>query len=378
VPEVIVVGSGIFGVSLAHRLALRGWRVTLVDAYPPGHVRGASGGESRLLRYAHGEDAWYTRSAWRARSLWGDLEAEAGAELLVRSGLVWFAHADHGWEADSERVLSSEGIPVERLPPGDAAGFFPDVDSDDLSFVLHEPEAGVLRARDAVRATFAVALSRGVRFVPGKGEPAGSEVVVDRERLSGDVVVWACGAWLPALFPTVVPIRVTKQDVFFFGAALPWQTPPVPGWVDYDGACYGLGDLDGRGVKVAPDGDGEPFEPEAGSRLPTPAVERTARVYLRRRFPALANAPLVGTRTCQYALTPDTNFLLDRHPEHERVWLFGGGSGHGFKHGPALGEYAADVLEDKAGLDDRFTLRARSEGYSLRTAGHLRGGDERG
>lgn len=365
----VVVGAGIFGASLAHRLAVRGWQVSLIDQYPPGHVRAASGGESRLLRFAHGSDRWYTRSAWRARPLWEELEHESGEALLVRAGVAWLARSDEGWERDSERILREEGIPVECLSAADAARFFPDFSSDGLEFVLFEPEAGLLRARDAVRATVRAAVARGVEYLAGSGQPADGDVVLAGRRLTADHVVWACGAWLPRLFPDLIQIRVTRQDVYFFGAPAVWQTPPLPGWVDYDGAVYGVGDLDGRGFKVAPDREGPEFDPDRDPRVASAHGEEQARDYLRRRFPALAEAPLVGTRSCPYALTGDTNFLIAAHPEAEGVWLLGGGSGHGFKHGPALGEYVADILEGRREPDPRFGFGPRSPATSLRTAG---------
>jgi len=192
---------------------------------------------------------------------------------------------------------------------------------------------------------------------------------VDGETLTADRVVWACGAWLPRLFPDLVRIRVTKQDVYFFGAPASWETPRVPAWVDYEGAVYGLGDLDGRGVKVAPDAEGPHFDPDTDARTASPEGEERARRYMRRRFPALRDAPLVGTRSCPYALTEDTNFLIAPHPEQDGVWLLGGGSGHGFKHGPALAEYVADLLEGAEPADPRFGLAARRSARSLRTAG---------
>ena len=162
--------------------------------------------------------------------------------------------------------------------------------------------------------------------------------------LEGDRVVWACGAWLPALFPGLVDLRVTQQDVLYFGADAAWRTPPVPTWVDYDAAAYGVGDVDGRGVKVCSDVEGPPFDVD-GDRVPLVAQERRGRSLLASRFPALAGAPLVGTRVCQYELTTDTRFLIAPHPDHpERVWLLGGGSGHGFKHGPAVGQMMADLI----------------------------------
>ena len=349
-----VVGAGIFGASLAYRLASDGWDVTLYEHHEPGHLRAASGGESRLIRYAHGDGEWYMRSAWRARELWRELEAETGRELLVESGVAWFARSEDGWEAESERLLRADGIPVERLAPDAGRELFPSFDPGDLEFILWEPEAGVLRAREATIATAEAAERAGVRLVQREVAPG---------EVEADVVVWACGAWLPGLFE--LPIRVTKQDVLFF-AAEGWTTPGVPAWVDYDRAIYGLGDLDGTGVKVAPDAEGPAFDPERGEREASPETESRAREYVATRFPALRDAPLAGFTVCQYALTPDTNFVLARHGEQ---WILGGGSGHGFKHGPALAEYAARVVTGEEEPLEQLGLGPRTGGPSLRTAG---------
>jgi glycine/D-amino acid oxidase-like deaminating enzyme len=369
VPSAVIAGAGVFGASLAHRLTLSGWEVTIVDPYPPGHVRAASGHESRLIRFAHGPDRWYVRSARRARDLWRELEEETGRTLMIECGIAWFARRDDGWEAQSEQALRAEDIPVVRLSTDEAAALFPSFDGAGLSFVLYEPEAGILRARDAVHALMDATLAAGARLVAGAARPDGDAVLVDGERLEADRVVWACGAWLPSLFPGLVELRVTKQDVFHFGNDAFWTSPPVPGWVDYDVAVYGTGDVDGHGVKVAPDREGPPFDPDAGPRVASPENEERARAYIATRFPALAGAPLVGTRTCPYALTQDTNFLIAPHPEHEQVWLLGGGSGHGFKHGPALAEYVQQLLEEEAEPDPRFALGKRRPATSLRTAG---------
>jgi sarcosine oxidase len=366
----IIVGAGIFGGSLAHELVERGWEVTLVDRYPPGHVRAASGGESRLIRSAHGSDTWYVRSVRRAWQRWRALEEETGTSLLVPCGVLWLAHDEAGWEADSERVLAAEGIPVEHLAPEDAGSLFPSFAGDDLAFCLLEHEAGVLRARDATRTVVTLARSKGTRFVGGEGRPLpGGSVDVEGETLAADVTVWACGPWLAGIFPEVVDLRVTRQEVIHFGAPIAWETPPLPAWVDYDAAFYGVGDLDGRGVKVSPDREGPEFDPDRDSRTPSREAEADARAYLGRRFPALADAPLVFSRVCPYALTGDTNFLVAPHPEEPRVWLLGGGSGHGFKHGPSLAEYVAGLLERGEAPDERFGLGERRPAASLRTAG---------
>lgn len=366
-PSAIVVGAGIFGASLARHFARDEWEVTLVDKYPPGHELGASGDASRLIRCAHGADRWYARSARRARELWRELEEESGTRVLEEVGVVWLAHRADGWEAESERALREENTPVERLQPEAGREFFPSFDPDGLNFILFEPEAGVLRARDALLAVVDQAVAAGARLVLGEARPECDAVEIDGERRTAEVVVWACGAWLPRLFPELVAIRVTRQSLLYFDAGEEWSTPRVPGWVEYDAAFYGLGDLDGRGVKIAPDSEGPSFDPDDADRAVSNESEAAARAFAATRFPGLDRAPLTWSRICPYALTVDTNFVIARHPKHENVWILGGGSGHGFKHGPALAEYVAGVLEGEP--DPRFGFGPREPGGSLRTAG---------
>jgi glycine/D-amino acid oxidase-like deaminating enzyme len=363
-PSLVVVGAGIFGASLARHCARAGWDVVLVERVAPGHVRAASGDESRLIRCAHGPDAWHTRSARRAWALWHEVDPD----LVVPCGVAWFARRDDGWEAASEATLRAEGIPCERV---DAAALVPSIDVADVRFTLFEPEAGILRARDAVKALAAQAVDAGTELVLADARPDGAAVVLDDgRRLEADRVVWACGAWLPALFPGLLTLRITHQDVFYFGADAAWRTPGVPGWVDYDGAAYGLGDLDGRGVKVSPDVDGPACDAETVERVAVPEHERLARAYLAHRFPALAAAPLVGHRACHYEITPDSNFVVAPHPDHDgRVWLMGGSSGHGFKHGPALAERMERWLTGAEPLEPRLALGERTPDAGLRTAG---------
>ncbi len=367
--DAVIVGAGTFGASLAWWLARAGHGVTLVDQFEPGDPRATSGGESRLIRCGHGADPDYTAMARRARTLWRALEAESGEELLVESGLVWFAHRPDVWEATSEATLTAQGIPCERLDPADAAKLFPSLGTRDLAYVLYEPEAGVVRAQRAVQALAAQAVAHGARLVRGRATPDGDAAVLeDGTRLEGDAVVWACGPWLGRLFEGLVPLTVTRQELLFFDGGPAWRSPGVPGWVDYDRAMYGTGDLDDLGVKVALDVEGPPLDPDA--ELPAAgATEPGVRAYLAERFPALADAPLKEGRCCRYELSPDSNFVAARHPEHERTWIVGGGSGHGFKHGPALAERIAAALHGGEPLPARFRLGHREAGRSFRTAG---------
>jgi len=361
-PSAIVIGAGVFGASLADLLARRGWEVTLVDRAEPGHPRAESGGETRLIRSSHGPDAYYTRSARRALALWREL----GERVLVESGVVWFARREHGWEAESERVLRAEGIPVERLAPGAVERLFPSLNVADLAFVLHEPEAGVLRAADGVRALVRRARAAGARLLTADARPAGTAVDAGDRRLEADAVVWACGAWLGGLFGGLVELRVTFQQLSLFEATPEWNGP---GWVDFDAAFYGHARVEPFGFKAGSDLDGPDIDPDQRSLDARPDGVARAREYLAHRFPSLAGAPLASAPGCHYSNTANGEFLFARHPEHERVWLLGGGSGHGFKHGPAVAEHVASVLAGEAEPEPRFALGERAAARSLRTAG---------
>jgi glycine/D-amino acid oxidase-like deaminating enzyme len=358
----LVIGAGVFGASLADRLARAGWEVTLVDRFEPGHPRAESGGETRLIRCCHGPEGFYARSARRALELWREL----GEGVLVESGVAWFARRADGWEADSERVLRAAGIPVERMSPEEGARLFPSVAVDDLAFVLHEPEAGVLRAADGVRALVRRAREAGAEVLAGEAQPSASQAVVNGRTLEADHVIWACGAWLGKLFPQLVPMRVTFQQLVLFEAPPEWNGP---GWVDFDAAFYGHARVRGIGFKVGPDMDGVEVDPDTRPLQATAEGIAVAREYVAHRFPAMAGAPVASAPGCHYGLTPDGQFVFARHPEHENVWLLGGGSGHGYKHGPALAEHVEAVLAGRAQPEPRFALGERAPTRSLRTAG---------
>jgi sarcosine oxidase len=184
--NVVIVGAGTFGASLAWWLARAGDDVTLVDQFEPGDRRATSGGETRLIRCSHGADGDYAAMARRARTLWRELEDETRQRLLVECGVAWFAHREDGWEAASLRTLAGLGIPAERVEVAAARELFPSFRGDDVGFVLLEPEAGVLRAQAAVRALVARAAAHGARLVRGRARQQGRTAVLED---------WAATSW---------------------------------------------------------------------------------------------------------------------------------------------------------------------------------------
>ena len=382
--DLLVIGAGTMGAWTALHAVRGGRDVLLVDAYGVGHSRATSGDETRIIRSSHGADEYYTRWSRTARDAWQALGDEVGERLFVQAGALWFAHRDDGFEAASEATMRALDIPVERLAPVEIEARWPVVAVEDLRFGVYEPEGGLLMARRGVVAAVRVFEREGGQFHlasvgPGRSEGRRLLEVVTPNGIArpADAFVFACGPWLPRLFPTVVGdlIRVTKQDVLFVGqpgGTTGFDSDHLPSWVDYDVAFYGIPGVDGRGPKVAPDRYGPVFDPSHGDRIVDPETVRLTRHFMAHRFPSLADQPIVETRVCQYETTPDTHFVIDRHPDFDNVWLVGGGSGHGFKHGPMIGRYVVDRLDGRpiAEDDDRFAIdRPRLPSAGMRTGG---------
>lgn len=381
-PDLVVVGAGTMGAWTALWANRAGLRTTLVDAWGAGHPRATSGDETRIIRSAYGPDRFYPRWSRAALAHWRQLGEEWGETLFRPVGTLWLGHRPNGFEADSLRTLEVEGIPVERVTVDEARRRWPQIAFEDGAFVVFEPEAGALMARQGTAAaarafereggTVELATARPGRSSAGKLLDV---ILGDGRRLPADTFVFAAGPWLPRVFPDLLGelIRVTKQDVFFFGPAggdASFDGDHLPTWVDYDAAFYGVPALDGGGAKLAPDRYGPVFDPSSGERIVDPDSTRLARTYAAQRFPGLASQPIVETRVCQYEMTPDAHFILDRHPELANTWIAGGGSGHAFKHGPRIGEYLVSRIQG-APLgpgEERFNLgTVRVDDSTLRT-----------
>ena len=371
-PRVAVVGAGAFGGWTALWLARRGARVRLIDAWGPGNPRASSGGDTRVIRATYGSHVIYTRMAARALQLWQEEEARSNGGLLRQIGALWMFRAEAGapFIRASSDALAAVGLRFESLTRGDAARRYPQIRFEGLDSLLLEPDAGYLLSRRACQHV-------AERFVAERGEyrcqaavspaaltgsPARAIRLVDGTSLEADVFVFACGPWLGTLLPDVIGslIAATKQDVYYFGVPSAddrFSDAQLPVWIDFgERFMYGMPGAGGT-FKVADDTPGPAFDPTSGERRTDDQGVARARAFLAERFPALAAAPLVATEVCQYESTPDSNFILDRHPAFENVWVAGGGSGHGFKMGPAVGEALASCILDGAAPEPAFSLR---------------------
>ncbi|MGB2635228.1 MAG: FAD-dependent oxidoreductase [Candidatus Acidiferrum sp.] len=369
--DVAVIGAGVFGAWIALHLAKRKQQVALVEAYGPAHSRASSGGESRIIRMSYGADEIYTRWSHSSLSQWKELFAVTAEKLFQQTGVLWLSAGTDSTLKESIANLHRYGVNHKLFEREELQRRYPQVNFDGVSRGLLETESGVLLARRAVACTVESALRQSVQLQiaqiapPRGGKKLESIETAAAERISAGNFVFACGPWLGKLFPEILGPRIfpTRQEVFFF-ATPPGDTrfapPALPTWLFQADEVYGMPDLESRGLKVARDTHGEPVDPDAQSRLPSAEGTAWASNFVARRFPALKDAPIVETRVCQYENTSNGDFLIDRHPEFSNVWFAGGGSGHGFKHGPAVGEYTAAMIMGEGTAEPRFCLATKA------------------
>ncbi|HYG48213.1 MAG TPA: FAD-dependent oxidoreductase [Allosphingosinicella sp.] len=375
-PDVVVVGAGIFGACTARSLQRAGRKVLLIDAWGPAHARASSGGESRLTRGSYGADEVYTRMAWDSLAEWSALSARAELPLFHKAGVLFFFPTAEDYVRRTVEVHARLKLPTQLMERPEMSRRFPMMDFEGVELGLWEPEFGALMARRAVQTLVSEFVAAGGEYRTGSVlPPETGDGPLRRINMQGagrvyaNQFVFACGPWLPKLFPDLLGRRIfpTRQEVFFFRPEAGdgrFGPATLPGWADFNAGdiYYGFPDLEGRGCKVAHDLHGPAMDPDQGDRTPSPAALAEVRAYMERRFPGLRGAPLNEARVCQYENSANGDLLIDWHPRRPNVALVGAGSGHGFKHGPAVGAYAAGLVTGTlAAPEPRFSLASKGE-----------------
>jgi sarcosine oxidase len=316
------------------------------------------------MRATYGPDQPYTEMAARALKFWEKYERKWKRQFLHRSGVIWMVSSrDDVFERGSIHLLRAAKIKYQELSPAQMRKRWPQINYEGIEWGIFEPDCGYLDARASCAAVVQAFQRAGGQYrqaavlPPLEPFPRNERRILssDGSYIAADLYVFACGPWMSELFPTAIGklIRATKQDAFFFGPAsrnsVDFTDAYLPVWADHrEKFRYGIPGNDRRGFKVADDARGPDFDPTWGERIVDPETLKEIREYLAFRFPGLKDAPLLETRVCQYEQTPDSHFIIDRLPGNDNVWLLGGGSGHGFKHGPAIGEMMADmILKDR-------------------------------
>lgn len=367
--DVVVVGAGAFGAWTAYALRQQGHRVTLIDAYGPANNRSSSGDESRITRCSYGDQDFYTR--WAVESLvdWKQLQQRSATKLFENTGVLAIATTGDPYLDQSAAVMQRLGIRFEHLSAAETMRRFPVFHLDSTESALFEPDSGALMAKKAIQALVEELVAQGVVYKTAAVQPPqGAGTLPQITTLSGETLaaghfVFACGPWLPKVFPKVLGdrIRSDRAEVFFLGTpagSRAYEPTAMPTWMDNYGVggAYGFPSLEGRGCKVAVDSIVGPIDPDAGSRTVTAPYLAAVRDFVRHRFPELAAAPVVESRVCQYEMTADENYILDRHPDFNNVWIAGGGSGHGFKNAPSVGRWMAQLVAEGGPTTPLFSI----------------------
>ena len=387
--RIAVIGAGAFGAWTALHLNRLGAEVVLVDGWGAGNSRSSSGGEGRALRTIYGPDRVYSEMARRSLELWRDLELQIDRRIYTETGALWMVQDDATYVNEAVPILEEFGLRVDSVSIADARSRYPQIDFQDVDAVFFEHRAGVLRARESCQWIVELFESNDGVFeraiVPPLTDldsPVKSLPLEDGRSLEADRFVLACGPWLGAMVPDLLTdlIRPTRQEVFYFGTPPGndlWMPERLPIWIELaEQVVYGFPDSMGRGFKFADDPRGRPIDPSSADRRPTPELIAAARRYLEKRFPALADSPLLETRVCQYENSPDGHLIIDRHPTARNIWIAGGGSGHGFKLAPAVGEMLAGAILDDRALDPKFSLARLSATDDTKTQFESQGDSE--
>lgn len=389
--RVVVVGAGIWGATTALELARRGAQVVLVDQYGAGNSRSTSGDETRGIRSSYGDRAasseLWTRWARESIARWAAFDAEHAARFgnrfFIKTGDVMLRERPEPFTTRSMEIWDQLGVRYERVSADDARRRWPMINSEGYEVVVHEPDAGVARARASVHATVALARDAGVQLRIGRVKPgpvAGNAMqgvlMDDGSRLEADAYVFACGPWLPKVFPEHLGqrMRVPMGYVCYFGTPEGderFTAPNIPSWNVPGVTGWGALPTDSRGFRVRgafapprpqqmededddlpparrPAPDPRQMDPDLSSRHANEDRVEGSRRVLQRVFPAMADAPILETRACHYESSSNRNFIVDRLPGAENAWVMGAGQAEGFKFAPLLGEYGAKRLLGEA------------------------------
>ncbi len=373
--SLVIVGAGVFGLTAALELKARGWRVTVLDPGPIPTPTAASTDISKVVRMDYGADELWTEMGRRSLPRWREWNRRSGATLFHEDGFLVLTRAPMrpgGFEFESFQLLSRQGERLERLDSAALAHRFPAWAAERYLDGYLNPQGGWAESGKVVTWLALEARREGVLLVENcafaEFLESGSRVVgvraQDGREFRADLTLLAAGAWTPTLLPELNDVMwATGQPVLHFRVANPseWQAPHFPVWAADIGRTgwYGFPALADGTLKVANHGPGRRVHPDEPREV-SPDDEPRFRAFLRETFPALAAAPLIGTRLCLYCDTFDGNFWLDHHPQRPGLFVAAGDSGHAFKFAPVLGDLIADAVEHQQNdALQRFAWRER-------------------
>lgn len=370
--DTIVIGLGGMGSATLHEITARGGRVLGIEQFGEAHSHGSSHGQTRIIRRAYYEDPGYVPLVERAYQRWYELEQLSGKHLLTECDCLSIGSESSELIQGVRRAASQHRLPVESLSPSEVMRRFPAFQLEESQVGLLERQGGFLFVEECVRAYLSLARGQATiktneKVLDWKPVNSSVEVTTNKGKYTAGKVVITAGPWATKLLGrTGAPLRVMRQVMLWFGTSKPevFRRDRFPVFIAdvAGGAFYGMPMIDSVGVKVAQHyGAPELAAVEKIDRSVRPEDETGPRAFLKHHLPA-ANGPLRQAKTCIYTLSPDRHFIIDRHPDSDRIIFATGFSGHGFKFASVIGEILADMLDEKttAGIEmfrrDRFGL----------------------
>ncbi|HEX8036636.1 MAG TPA: N-methyl-L-tryptophan oxidase [Ktedonobacterales bacterium] len=364
--SVLVVGGGVMGMATGCALAAQDADVTVLERFTLAHDWASSHGLSRAIRHEYGPLEIYTRMVARSLRLWDQLARETGRHLYTQTGVLTLGQPDDGHTLPGYEVMRAADLPVERLTPEQCRQRFPQFRPDNYGAITYNPIGGMLHATecllalaDRLRALGGV-LREGVHVVRVEPTAAGARVLLaDGSALTVDRVVVTAGPWVHDVLPDLsLPVRATRQQISYFEGVSPDEFAVGKFPVFLAGMHYYGFPLHGQGwFKAASHDFGATVNPNI-PYSPDEAELELVRAFLRDVIPSAADARLATFDHCMYDLTPDEDFILDKHPDSDKIVIGSGFSGHGFKFGVLIGELLASLALDTSPQFplDRFRL----------------------
>lgn len=352
--DVIVAGTGGVGSAALYHLATRGANVLGLDRFPPGHARGSSHGDTRVIRLAYSENANYVPLLRRAYQLWDELSEKSGRDLIHRTGLIQVGAAKGPMVSALEQCAKLHGLDLEYFDAKELEKRFPGFRATDDMKVVYEKVGGYLDVEDCVLAHAAHATAAGARLHIGeeiqKITPSEDHITVttDRAEYRAAKVVVSPGPWAKDLLAGIgVEFQILRQALFWYAPrTTDYQLKngaPIFLYESANGPFYGFPELDVRGLKIAQHMNGEPVkDPLTVDRALRPEEHARVERFMRDHLPGVGEQ-LTGHAVCMYTLSPDENFVVGLHPKSPRIAFAAGLSGHGFKFTSVLGEILAEL-----------------------------------
>lgn len=377
--DVVVVGLGAMGSAALCQLARRGVRVLGIDQFAPPHDHGSSHGDTRITRLAIGEGIHYTPLVLRSHEIWREIEKLSGADLFTPCGELIvssdektsFTHVANFF-ANTVEAARRHGIAHELLDAAQIRSRFPAFNVRNNEYGYFEPGAGYLRPERCIRAQLDLARGDGAeirlseRMLAYEPDASGVTVTTAAGKYRAQQLVLAAGAWLPGLAEASLGriLRVYRQVLTWFaveGDPSDFVPPRFPVFIwelpDTRQGIYGFPVVDDSGLKIASEQYDRTVAPDAVDRSVSEAeIAGTYNDFVAPNFHGVS-ARSLKTATCLYTVTPDAGFIIDRHPDSERVVIASCCSGHGFKHSAAVGEILAEMVQARRPAFDLKPLR---------------------